>query len=393
MDEGQDRTTEIKYLKGFAILAILLGHTSIGVTHVSGVNGVVLTNVILETFSQFALPLFVIVLGFLLSVRTDELISQHKNISKRRFFIKQLGSILPIYIIFSSVYLLVQAATSYLSGEALPTAGEVIYQLLTAGTYYHLWYFALLIQLILIYPAITVLYHRVSEIKDPINLVLGALILQIAWNTGLALCGGSVGPVTSDLAGKFLFTHIFYFMLGIYTCHHFKEIREWFRTHTVWWMLIPVTAITVILSATWVSGLLSYGNFSDIPETWFISAGIIIPLYYILISGICFRSCIILSEKKGIFFSMIRKLSSCSFGIFLIHPLVMLALNRTIFPGISISYGDWIYYPLLFASALILSYILVQFIRYLPHSSMIIGVEPVRNTISLSAIILPHQKR
>ena len=50
---------EIDYLRGFAILAVIIIHTSANFTEVEYLNNLVIINIFIDVFSHFAVPLFI----------------------------------------------------------------------------------------------------------------------------------------------------------------------------------------------------------------------------------------------------------------------------------------------------------------------------------------------
>jgi surface polysaccharide O-acyltransferase-like enzyme len=166
---------EIDYLRGFAILAVIAIHTSACFTQVKNINLVVIINVIVDVFSHFAVPLFIFISGFVLSLKYKGLFSQ------KIFYIKRAKSVLPQYIIFSTFYILLNVALSSINHNLkFPSIITIIFWFLTANSYYHLWFFALIIQFYIFYPYMTQFQNLVMNVKlkityfkigyDPLNI-------------------------------------------------------------------------------------------------------------------------------------------------------------------------------------------------------------------------------
>ncbi|MDD4620297.1 MAG: acyltransferase [Methanosarcina sp.] len=108
------RIEEIDYLRGFAILAVVAIHTSANFTKIQNVNLLLTINVIIDVFSHFAVPLFIFISGFVLSIKYKGQFSQ------KIFLQKRAKSILLPYIIFSTLYLLYRISFSAINNERIP---------------------------------------------------------------------------------------------------------------------------------------------------------------------------------------------------------------------------------------------------------------------------------
>jgi len=95
-----NKVDEIVYLRGFAILAVIMIHTA-------GVP--TLTLLSLGTISHYAIPLFIFISGFVLSHRYTE------KIDLQQYFFKRFISIMPQYLIFSFFYILYNNINSHTS--------------------------------------------------------------------------------------------------------------------------------------------------------------------------------------------------------------------------------------------------------------------------------------
>lgn len=92
--QQKKRIGEIDYLRGFAILAVIATHTSARFIQIPNINLLLIINVIIDVFSHFAVPLFIFISGFVLSL------NYKGPFSKKTYLQKRVKSILPPYIFF-----------------------------------------------------------------------------------------------------------------------------------------------------------------------------------------------------------------------------------------------------------------------------------------------------
>lgn len=167
---------EIDYLRGFAILAVLAIHTSQNYVKITEINSLLVANIVINEFSGFAVPLFIFISGFVLSLNYNGLFS------KRTFYIKRVKSVIPSYIVFSTIYILFNIVSSAIHGELkYPSIIDVLVNLLTANSSYHLWFFALIIQFYIFYPYIIKLYEFFKVNNKIFHFIFVVLITQLVW--------------------------------------------------------------------------------------------------------------------------------------------------------------------------------------------------------------------
>ena len=100
MDHTELRTIEeINFLRGFGVLAVITIHTTGYFTEIKrSYNTLVLLNLWTDIFSQFAVPLFILISGFVLAR------NYRNDFSLTKFYKKRIRSIIPQYLIFSVLY-------------------------------------------------------------------------------------------------------------------------------------------------------------------------------------------------------------------------------------------------------------------------------------------------
>lgn len=359
---------EMDYLRAFAILAVLAIHVSANFTTIPEINSLMITNIVIDIFTHFAVPLFIFISGFLLYLKYNREYSV-KEFAKKRFL-----RVIPPYLIFTVFYLFIWVILKgILTGTYIwPSALNIIYAFFAAGASYHLWFFLIIIELYLFYPIIVKIYHFFEDTNREWLFLLLALILQLSWQIFGSYFQLQIMGYELSITNMIFFCRLFYFALGIYVCSHFTEIKERILRKSIWIYVIPVILFTCIGSWLWIQGIQIYGSYNAIPDgTYGLYESLLQPLSYLFTFAFLFviSSKIISSKISGKWLLLI---SNYSFGIYLIHPFFLSGISYAL-GLIEITNLDAIYYPILYVAALLLSILFVRIIMKIPFHKYIIG--------------------
>ena len=97
---NKTRINELDFLRAFAVLAVIMIHTVAKIDQIKSLNSLVFVNVFIDVASHFAVPVFIIVSGIVLSY------NYYKNINYKAYYIKRFFSIIPQFLFFSLLYLI-----------------------------------------------------------------------------------------------------------------------------------------------------------------------------------------------------------------------------------------------------------------------------------------------
>lgn len=344
------RIKEADFLKGLAILAVLLVHTSWNFIKADELNEVVISNAFINTFARFAVPLFIFVSGLVLS---------HKyfhSLDRNSFYSKRIKSILPPYVLFSLFYMLCK--TAYLS--RFPDAREVIINWITGG-YGYLWFLVLIMQLYIIFPLLINIYKKFS-LKSGYVLA-AAFLIELTW--AIADLG---------IPKEFLFpSGIFYFALGIYAYDHAISFN--LKSKISYAMIPSIILIALSISYRQILGIIYYGGFENIPIKHPTSSIISSVVLYALIIILLYSMAANINDNKSLITTIICSIGIYSFGIFLVHffyqQLITLLLIK-----IGVTFNDGLFYIILFTAMLVLSYATCYIIGRSPFGKYVIGFKP-----------------
>lgn len=355
---------KITYLRAFAILAVISIHVSSYSTEMTGVTFLTLLYLSIDTFSHFAVPLFVCISGFLLYH------TYHGLFSLKTFYKNRFLSVVPQYTLFSILGILFTYFGYRYSGKIWSfTIGDLLYRYVTGTALYHLWFFVLIIQLYLLYPVIEKVFMKSNpNHRTPIVLIF-LFIIQILYQIFSIRNIFLVGTFTLFLP------YTFYFVLGMYAKSRYLDCRN---------MLISFNHSYIfflaLLSAT-VLGIGSYGidyfkNNLDLPLIYICkwTSAIVTPFYYILIFILCLYLSFNISDRvPDMMTKWLQKIGNYSFGIYLIHAFILYIFIEVLFPKLGFTINNWLFFPITSILVLSLSMMFVCIINTFPYHEYIIG--------------------
>lgn len=361
---NSNQIKEIQYLRGFAIIAVIIIHTS---DYASNLNLSVLSiaNLFLNYISRFAVPLFVLLSGIVLSLKYNT------SMSIKPFYIKRMKSILPQYLFFSLFYLIVPLSL-HMGSLTIPPISKIFSSILLANSSGHLWFIPMIIQFYLLYPYLISMYEKTNNVK--VFILISAIIQNIWLIINKGLFSSCLNDNILNITQFIFLSHLFYFILGIYVGRNYIEIKS-FVVSLKWTLSHLFILSTIIIYGFIIKCFINVGTISKIPSYCFGIVYMLHPIYFPVIFSILLIISIKLKDVNKVYSSVIFNLGNYSFGIYLIHALFLRELPFIMNTKMNINYTQWEFYPLLFILTLGLSYLSVYFISYLPCSEAIIGIK------------------
>ncbi|AKB25602.1 Integral membrane protein [Methanosarcina sp. MTP4] len=363
------RIREIDFLRGFAILAVIAIHSSTNFSKIFYLNSLVIFNLFIDVFSQYGVPLFIFISGFVLSNKYYGLFSV------KEFYKKRVISIIPQYLLFSILYISFFAILS----NNLPSFSEIILKILTANSAIHMWFFLTITGFYIFYPVIICIYSHFDERNNLFTFLMLSLIIQVTWSiSALIIETGGYEPLFIYLAKRIFIPYLFYFVLGIYVSKNFHFVyayMESIKKYKVILLLI-LALITIIISFFWIVGfgyyVKGFDSFYSMSTLYFIIPVIIEVLYYPLIFFLLFEASSKIMKRENLLTSIMYSLGRHSFGIYLVHfffiTLIIIQLEH-----FNIYSDNWVFYPILFVGTTLLSLLSVSLISNLPFGELVIG--------------------
>ncbi len=339
-------------------MAVIAIHVSASFTRMEHINSLALSYMTIDAFTHFAVPAFVFVSGFVLYNKYS------KKTEWNIFYRKRLNSIVPQYFIVSTFYMVSFFIASKLINTTIDLdLTSVLYRYLTGGAFYHLWFFVLIIQLYIMYPFILKIYNYAKQKKNLFLLLSLSYILSILYS--IFMDGHeALGQIT-------LFSgYIFYFVLGMYINEEYNLLNSNYFTLNKLSCSLGVLFIgTVFYIVEFAMNYFSYE---------LIKANVLLENFWTLLAPIYFASItliflyISMNLKSDLLSTLVGKIGSYSFAIYLVHAVILDILKRGL-SFVDFDMNNLFYFPALFILTLLISIVIIKLATYLPNNKYIIG--------------------
>ena len=362
---------EINILRAFAILAVISIHVSTYFTRMDTISWLAALYMSIKVLSHFAVPLFIVISGFVLYNKYSD------DIDIKRFYKNRLKSVLPQYLIFSTFYL----AATYIGSIVLTIPvnldiPHIIYRYLTGGCFYHLWFFVLIIQLYLLYPAIVQLYNYCDVRGRILELITAVFLIGVLYNIcpipDIFILG--VSTQILGVATEFI-AYVFYLILGMTIRSGYDELLKSVPKTSLYYASIPLLCCTIIGIFDYAQRYFNFDITQFLPVMggyWHWLTAMINPLYYMVIFASCFYISLSIVSSRSVAFKLLKKIGAYSFGIYLVHAFILYVLVL-VFPRFGFDWNNWLFYPLMCIITLVLSYLSVEILQKFPYSEYLTG--------------------
>jgi len=276
---------EIDYLRGFAIISVLMEHTGL-LRFESDYNFNALTN--------FGVPTFLIISGLVLTY-----VYRGKKLDLKRFYKRRILYTLVPYFIWAFIYTLVWL-------RPRPTdVSSFLFEFVTrtlTGNWITLWFIVVIFQFYLIFPLLLKLFD------DPLKLRVFTVLTFFLTLGMYTMRARSMFPLFRE--HRLFVPWLFYFMLGMNIGHDGKTATDFLkRSRTklavtaIWTVLFLVTPIAEVFAPT------GYARYFT-PATLLYSSSTAIFL-------------LLMIKPSASFMRFFEVAGICSYGIYLSHRPIM----------------------------------------------------------------------
>ncbi|MDU1442513.1 MAG: acyltransferase [Clostridium cochlearium] len=291
----REKIIEMDILRAICALAVVIIHTS-GYTLINSAEGSVSYNVSLSLnqIARFSVPLFLFLSGLGLGI------SYKKDESYFKFLRKRVFKIIPPYILWGSLYLiLIQKNYDYKTWGELFLKGDKVF--------YHLYYIPLIMTLYIIFPILYPLFKRIEGVIISLLISLGVTYFAHYYN---------VPDLTLDIFSKrnAIFWNV-YFISGVYISKEVNNLIRRTKTHKVKIVVILIICVICLIGESFIG--LNTGKSLDYSTT-FIRPSVMIYSYIVMLYVFSKTY-----NKKSILVKILGEISKSSFSIYLIHPMVL----------------------------------------------------------------------
>lgn len=338
----KNRIFYMDYVRALAIIGVLVIHTA--APYATMYNKVDFwiweSSIIYNSLVRWCVPLFLMVSGALLLGRKEESLTD--------FFTKRANRIIIPFLCWSVFYF---AWRHFYFGAELSIA-KMFSQMLNNGTYYHLWYFTALIGIYLLVPIFNVFVNHASRT------LVGYLVLLWVMVYGGFRYYSFIVP--NDIETFFPLTEfIGMFLMGYY----FSKFEQPLKARIVIYLLGIIGGVGTILrtnSFAFDQGVFSSYAFSySSPGVIAMSIALFVFIKYAITRW---------SNNKENFQTgkIIKLISTASFGIYLVHPVLLDLLRPYFHEGLDIYIHPIIGIPLQTIILLVVSTIISWGIGKIP---------------------------
>lgn len=326
---GKDTTTNKKWvsyfdaLRVFAALAVVVIHVAARRWESDGANTTEwLSANFWDGIMRWAVPVFIMISGALM-------LDPRKKFSVKRMYSKNIVRLVTAFVIWSLIYILFNAAfCKRYSGKV-----AIIVDFVKGG--YHMWFIYMIIGLYIITPVLRLITRdkNMTEYFLIVGILLSFVLPGVKslcygwqWATGNWIASAIVtivGEVVDSMSFQFAAGYVVYYVLGYWLSR--KRISRSIRI-----ILYILGVLGMILTfyfsqkISMVSGekLHIFGEFGP----WCLAQAVALFVF----AKHHLRE---MGKRKAV-----RLLSRLSFGIYLLHPLIIESLFSWVFRGIPINY-------------------------------------------------------
>ncbi|MFF2885734.1 acyltransferase [Paenibacillus sp. NPDC057967] len=360
------RLSEIDLVRAIAIIGVLAVHaTSFSTVEMLAYPNSYPVYNFINIFLKFGTPVFIFLSSFVLFLNY-----YHRPLSKETillFYKKRWIHIIIPYLVFSTIYYLLVYFTRAPADLPASFLLDFAHKLVTGTAYSHLYFVFISIQFYLLFPIALWLLQKWPRLL-PWIIPFGLLLQWLFFGLNERI------PIPS--VGSWAFSYISFYLLGAYWGIRYPAIKQWSvdnqgRISPMRRWVIAAFGLVWLLTGLWHASV------------WFDlrMAVIVRPLYvytllwnvYTILSALLFlwaaAKLFNRFNPDRIWLARLRELGSLSFGIYLIHPLI-LAAYRMLRPDGASETSLHLWYGGGFLLALLGSWAAVWFAhRYLPAVS------------------------
>lgn len=304
----KERIVYFEYLRILATVGVICIHVAAQNWNAAAVDsGTFLVFNCVSTLGRWGVPVFCMLSGALF-------LDNDRPLTLKKLYGGNLLRIVTAFVFWSGVYALRDAA----AGDA-PSAVAAAF---LKGEY-HMWFLYMIGGLYIVTP----LLRKLTEDADTtrLTLAIGFVFLILIPRAlhfaqclplpyGLQVMAGGAAEAFAQMKFPLSGSYVFYYILGHYL-HKYDALRGLGR----WgWLMAAAGYAATVLLADWHSGILGVGS------TGFYAEG---SLNVMLTAVGMFLWVRYLCRERQQSSALVKALSRCSFGVYLVHPLVLTALK------------------------------------------------------------------
>lgn len=293
------------------------------------------------SLTKWCVPVFVMISGMMF-------LNPQKEVTLKSIYKKYLPRLAVAFLLWSVVYIVAFNRDRLFNINAANL--KYLFERLVMG-HYHMWFIYMMIGLYLVTPFLRVLVKNCSRKMLEYFLLLWLVfsiiipVVRMLPNTWL------VGQVTGHLGMGFVTTYVGYFVLGYYlsSIPLNKKQGIWMSSAFLLGGAVTIGISTALSLLEGTANRLAHGN--NVPNVMLMAAGVFV-FFRVYVAKIK------INERIS---KIILEVSSCCFGIYLVHVIFIEVLNKI---GMKITtFHPLISAPIMIASIFIASLVFTFILR------------------------------
>ena len=336
----KERAYWLDYLRITATFLVIMIHASSQYLYKTGAE--FWAGNFYDSLARMSVPLFVMISGSLIIGKTD---------SYKIAFNKRIKKVLFPLLIWSLIYLIYRLIKVAVFEHVYDFTGT-LKDILSLKQGLHLWFLYMLIGLYLLAPLLNKFFLNAKKRDQTVFLLICLGVFM--YDFTIKVFGIELGFNFLNLSG-----FILYFISGYY-------LKKYFKSNSRRIMVSLIVLFLLGFSVTFFGTYVTMANNMGWPLYSYLSPNVLL---------MTFSSFLIFQMSKESFKNSpknIMALSNASFGIYLVHPIVLQVLAYVFFIRVTIS--SWVKIPLHVLLAFIISFGIIWIIQRFKYSSYIVGV-------------------
>jgi membrane-bound acyltransferase YfiQ involved in biofilm formation len=347
----QSFTYQLPQMKGLCILAVVSIHVTTGFEASTRLDGLTALLVFLNALARFAVPVFVVLSGFYLSLSP-------RNEHARSFYRRTLKPLVVPYVIYTAIYTILYIPTP----GSLATLGRALVRHVLLGTgYYHLWFGLLIIELYAIHP-----WRRWYRRRRQAGLVvLSAFAVQIAWASFREF---DVLPLNPPLWLGLLYravwwvSHVGYLLAGYYLHDHAGTLVDELRRRRSGAVGLAIGLASGLgIAAYWAVPIARGTPFAGIGQPN-LAICLLAPALSLGVLPLIVRWTRAADPTSSPLRGLVHSFGLYSYGVYYLHELFLSAVWWALLRFTPFSFGDAILYVVAFPAGALLTLSAARFL-------------------------------
>ncbi|AKG37002.1 acyltransferase [Paenibacillus durus] len=375
--EQKERIPQLDIFRAISILAVLAIHATSRTLAETLNTPLFHPFLFINKFSQFAVPSFVFLSGFVLFYNYIDRPLTGKTLGK--FYGRRLLYIIVPYVVFSLFYFVLKLyAGNQWSMAPQEMAVKMAKYLLTGTAYTHLYYVVIIIQFYVLFPLLLWCLQKSRR------LAAWAPLIGLALQWGFVVLNKYMvnHGYWHVSKGSLVITYFSYFLLGAAIAVFYSSLKPWLVPSReglrsgkwLLWALLWVLWVAAGIAHVelWNS---NYTQKTVINSFWFEGT---LNAHALLSCLVVFQiSFLLYGTGLRLWSRLLSSVGAFSFGIYLVHPAVLYLYRKIDFHGGYLAYalaiaGGWL-------AALLLSWVIVAIaFRYIKYAWILFGSGPKR---------------